>query len=314
MANLDYARDKFAFQKYAVSKAGNVLHALQFRNLYEKEGIVSVSLNPGNLSSELTRHAGLFGKLVVLLLTYPPVNGAYTEFFAGLAPEVKNLKQNEWVIPFGRVASLRKDVAEAGREGGKAEEFWAWSDDQVKAYLLITTTKASAQHLLVWLRWRLQRRQDSRRRLFADTAPHTRSPRASSRHVPSVGPIAECHFTMYDRVFTTGRASRQRASASTRAYHCAVAVQSLRTSSPVVACHLRRRAQKRVLCLSRVTAGQRRPNSCMVGRPVAASSAQGGQLVDNDRRQLDRWRQMSLISAEIGNLPQAQDGEVGTWL
>ncbi|KAH6643998.1 hypothetical protein C7974DRAFT_300492 [Boeremia exigua] len=135
MANLTYAQDKFAFQKYAISKAGNVLHALQFRNLYEKDGITSVSLNPGNLSSDLTRHAGLLGVLIVKLLTYPAVNGAYTEFFAGLSPEVKDLKQNEWVIPFGRISPLRTDLAEAGHNGGRAEEFWAWSDDQVKSYL-----------------------------------------------------------------------------------------------------------------------------------------------------------------------------------
>ncbi|KAF2996420.1 hypothetical protein E8E13_002852 [Curvularia kusanoi] len=135
MTNLTYTKSKFAFQKYAVSKAGNVLHALQFRNLHEKDGIVSVSLNPGNLNSELSRHSGWLGQAVVKLITYPPVNGAYTEFFAGLAPEVAGLKQNEWVIPFGRVSSLRSDVAEEGREGGKAAQFWQWSDDQVKSYL-----------------------------------------------------------------------------------------------------------------------------------------------------------------------------------
>lgn len=96
MANLDYAKDKFAFQKYGVSKAGNVLHALAFRNLYEKDGVLSVSLNPGNLNSELNRHSGLLGVIIVKLLTYPAVNGAYTEFYAGLSPEVKALKRNEW--------------------------------------------------------------------------------------------------------------------------------------------------------------------------------------------------------------------------
>ena len=96
MANLDYHNDKFAFQKYGVSKAGNVLHALQMRNLHAKDGVLSVSLNPGNLNSDLSRHAGLLGVLIVKLLTYPAVNGAYTEFYAGLSPEVKALKRNEW--------------------------------------------------------------------------------------------------------------------------------------------------------------------------------------------------------------------------
>ncbi|KAF1357928.1 hypothetical protein EJ07DRAFT_180555 [Lizonia empirigonia] len=130
--NLDYHRGKLAFQKYAVSKGGNVLHALEMRRLHEKDGI---SLNPGNLNSELKRHSGWLGELLVSFITYPPVNGAYTELFAGLAPEVATIKQNEWVIPFGRISPLRRDLAEAGLEGGKAGKFWAWSEEQVKAYL-----------------------------------------------------------------------------------------------------------------------------------------------------------------------------------
>lgn len=39
------------------------------------------------------------------------------------------------VIPFGRVSALKPDLAEAGREGGKAGQFWEWSEEQVKAYL-----------------------------------------------------------------------------------------------------------------------------------------------------------------------------------
>lgn len=54
------------------------------------------SLNPGNLNSELGRHSGWLGQLILPLITYPPVNGAYTEFFAGLSPDVKTIKQNEW--------------------------------------------------------------------------------------------------------------------------------------------------------------------------------------------------------------------------
>lgn len=31
--------------------------------------------------------------------------------------------------------SLRADLAEAGEEGGKAKEFWDWSEKQVAKYL-----------------------------------------------------------------------------------------------------------------------------------------------------------------------------------
>lgn len=96
MTNLLYTRSKSAAHKYGVSKAGNVLHALQFRSLYEKEGVLSVSLNPGNLNSELQRHAGWLAGVLTKYVTYPPVNGAYTEFFAGFAPDIRALKGNEW--------------------------------------------------------------------------------------------------------------------------------------------------------------------------------------------------------------------------
>jgi len=58
------------------------------------------------------------------------VNGAYTELFAGLAPEAANVKEGEWVVPFGRIMPLRKDY-----KGSKAAgEFWEWSEEQVGRY------------------------------------------------------------------------------------------------------------------------------------------------------------------------------------
>jgi retinol dehydrogenase-12 len=67
------------------------------------------------------------------LILYPPVNGAYTELFAGLAPEAAALKENEWVVPWGRVMLLRKDFcSEKGKENAKA--FWAWSEEQVERF------------------------------------------------------------------------------------------------------------------------------------------------------------------------------------
>jgi retinol dehydrogenase-12 len=64
-------------------------------------------------------------------MLYPAVNGAYTEFFAGLSPEVPKMEKGSWVVPFGRIMPLRKDYA----DGGNAEEFWKWSEKQVERYL-----------------------------------------------------------------------------------------------------------------------------------------------------------------------------------
>ncbi|KAI4157095.1 MAG: hypothetical protein LQ342_008526 [Letrouitia transgressa] len=73
-------------------------------------------------------------------MLHPPINGAYTELFAGLSPDVTVERSGAWIIPWGRFGSLRKDLELAGKttaEGGSgvAGEFWEWSEKQVEAYL-----------------------------------------------------------------------------------------------------------------------------------------------------------------------------------
>lgn len=89
------------------------------------------SLNPGNLKSDLQRHVGWFLSIIFKPLLHEPVYGAYTELFAGLAPGAANLKEGEWVVPWGRVQSLRKDYVQEG----KAKAFWTWSEQQVERYI-----------------------------------------------------------------------------------------------------------------------------------------------------------------------------------
>ena len=82
------------------------------------------------MKSDLQRHLNFIVRGVLSIMLYAPVNGAYTELFAGLAPEVAKLKEGEWVIPFGRIAELRKDFV-----GGNGKEFWEWSEEQVGRYV-----------------------------------------------------------------------------------------------------------------------------------------------------------------------------------
>ncbi|KAL9609597.1 MAG: hypothetical protein Q9167_005640 [Letrouitia subvulpina] len=128
---------------YGRSKAGNILYAKELARRYSKaNGIISViqSINPGNLRTNLQRHTtGLQGRILSLFL-HPPINGAYTELFAGLSPDVTVEKSGAWIIPWGRFGSLRKDLELAGKttaEGGSgvSGEFWEWSEKQVEAYL-----------------------------------------------------------------------------------------------------------------------------------------------------------------------------------
>ncbi|KAI0433045.1 hypothetical protein F5Y09DRAFT_300131 [Xylaria sp. FL1042] len=139
--NLDYHKDVGWFQKYAISKAGNYLHGSEFARRHRADGIVSVTLNPGNLDSELWRNQPyLIAKFLKWFILHPSINGAYTELFAGLSPEVTMERTGAWIAPFGRFMRIRKDVKDATKtkdEGGSglAGEFWAWTEEQVRPFL-----------------------------------------------------------------------------------------------------------------------------------------------------------------------------------
>ncbi|KAH7305823.1 hypothetical protein B0I35DRAFT_443341 [Stachybotrys elegans] len=140
MDNLDYHVDKDSMTKYSISKAGNVLHNLEYAKLLKADGVASVALNPGNLRSDLWRHQ--FTPVSLFLNTFilhPTIHGAYTEIFAAFSPEITMENTGTWVAPWGRFAELREDLVAAGKseaEGGSgiAKQFWDWSEEQVKPF------------------------------------------------------------------------------------------------------------------------------------------------------------------------------------
>lgn len=75
------------------------------------------------------------GYSILSLLLQDPVKGAYTELFAGLSPEVTPEAMADvgtWVLPFGRLAQMRPDLAEAcRREAAGGKDFVAWCEEQV---------------------------------------------------------------------------------------------------------------------------------------------------------------------------------------
>ncbi|KAI5458270.1 hypothetical protein BGZ63DRAFT_61015 [Mariannaea sp. PMI_226] len=138
ITNLDYKKDQSQTYKYGVSKAGNYFQSTEFARRHREFGIVSLSLNPGNLESNLDRHASGPQLLLSKALSHPTVFGAYTELFAALSPTVSLENSGEWIIPWGRFGSIRKDLEKATKpiEGGTsiAQQFWDWCEEQVKPY------------------------------------------------------------------------------------------------------------------------------------------------------------------------------------
>lgn len=153
---------KSSSERYWLSKVGNWAHGVKYALRHQIDGVISVPLNPGNLQSELYRDQGFLMKLLVRLLMYPPVNGAYTELFGGLSPDITFSNTGCWgkciftylwtnttkcgelytlpVIPFGRIYPIREDLnlaMKSDSEGGMGEtrKLWEWTKEQVRPYL-----------------------------------------------------------------------------------------------------------------------------------------------------------------------------------
>lgn len=140
MDNLDFHIDKNAKYRYGASKAGDWIYGFEMSRRYKNEGIIGLGVNPGNLKSDLFRQQGAIFKALTGPANYPVVNGAYTELWAGLSPEVTLEKAGSLVYPFGRFGTIRKDweaATKSSAEGGNgtAQKFWDWSEEQVRKYL-----------------------------------------------------------------------------------------------------------------------------------------------------------------------------------
>lgn len=73
------------------------------------------------------------------LVLHPAKFGAYTELYAGLAPELSDASQSgAYVIPWGRLGEYRDDVAKeiaAAKEGkGNAVRFVDWCEQVSKPF------------------------------------------------------------------------------------------------------------------------------------------------------------------------------------
>ncbi len=126
---------------YVQSKIGNVYLASEFAARHGRDGIVSVSWNPGNLTTELGRHTyAILRTLFDTFWCYPAVFGGYTELYAACSPSITASQNGCFVIPWGRVGHLRSDmimarktVAEGGT--GEAQKFWDWCERECTAHM-----------------------------------------------------------------------------------------------------------------------------------------------------------------------------------
>ncbi|EIW79062.1 NAD(P)-binding protein [Coniophora puteana RWD-64-598 SS2] len=113
---------------YCQSKFGNVVFALELTRRHGADGIVSTSLNPGNIQSDLQRHIPkLARKLANIFLLYSTPKGALTQLYAGTAPEAAELN-GKYLVPWARLGQPKKST----QDPKLGEKLWDWLEEQVK--------------------------------------------------------------------------------------------------------------------------------------------------------------------------------------
>ncbi|KAH8804767.1 putative steroid dehydrogenase [Xylogone sp. PMI_703] len=125
---------------YTITKLGNwfLAHALSAQ--VAGDGILSLTQNPGNLKTELTRHLPAWVPFLAGPLMHHPRYGAYTELWAGLSGDLKIEDGGKYVLPWGRLhPKPRKDLVAALKtkdEGGTgvAEGFVRFCDEKIAAF------------------------------------------------------------------------------------------------------------------------------------------------------------------------------------
>ena len=85
-----------ATERYGVSKTGAWALGVDYARRHKADGITSVSINPGNLKTELPRDQSFAIKMAARLVGYSATHGAYTELYAAFSPDVLDMAPEEW--------------------------------------------------------------------------------------------------------------------------------------------------------------------------------------------------------------------------
>lgn len=124
-------------KNYTLSKVGNWFLASELAGQVHARGILSVTQNPGNLKTNLLRHAPAMMRWMSAPLLHKAKMGAYTALWAGLALDLGLDAGGGYVVPWGRMhPGPRADLVLALRspeEGGtgRARAFAEWCEGQV---------------------------------------------------------------------------------------------------------------------------------------------------------------------------------------
>jgi len=126
-----HRRKQHTVKLYFQSKFGNIVASDEFHRRYADQGLVSISLHPGNLKVDTRRNPSLGAKVVSAVNPLLPdaKMGALTQLWAGTSPEGAELG-GKYCIPWARVGAAKT----AANDPELGKKLWSWLEEQVKDF------------------------------------------------------------------------------------------------------------------------------------------------------------------------------------
>ncbi|OSX63981.1 hypothetical protein POSPLADRAFT_1045123 [Postia placenta MAD-698-R-SB12] len=111
---------------YGQSKLAATIMARELAKRYAEQGIISLSVNPGNIRTEIRRYAPALERKFSV---YPADLGALTQLWAGTMPEPLNYN-GHYLVPWARFGDKCRSEVYDDEIG---ERLWKWLEEQVYA-------------------------------------------------------------------------------------------------------------------------------------------------------------------------------------
>ncbi|KAK9370900.1 hypothetical protein V1509DRAFT_559567 [Lipomyces kononenkoae] len=123
-----------SFFKYAQSKAGDIILGHEMAKRIQGTGVLSLSLNPGHLKSNLFRSMSALRQRVSSLFSFDPRLGALTEIFAGFSPSLNASHNGGYFVPWGRFGLPRGDIRQGLETRDTGKRLWAMLETETEMY------------------------------------------------------------------------------------------------------------------------------------------------------------------------------------
>lgn len=138
-SNIDFSELKpkpgTKISRYGHTKALNLLEAILWGRKHQGSGVLSVSLHPGLIRSDLGRDMGGLSQSFLNFASKPSIYGGYTEVYAAVSPDLTVQDHSgAYIVPYGSVGSARNDLVKIGHSD-EGDKVWQALTDATAPYI-----------------------------------------------------------------------------------------------------------------------------------------------------------------------------------